>query len=78
MSSWIIISLPFLSSWRQWRTLRLKALYELSVSSEDVPRLELRNKMIEAAQPVGRWKLAVSSTLLALSFAAPIARILMK
>ncbi len=78
VSSWTIISLPFLSSWRRWRTLRLKALYEFSVSSDDVPRLELRNKMIEAAQPVGHWKLAVSSTLLALSFAAPIARILMK
>jgi hypothetical protein len=78
VSSWAIISLPLVAAWKNWQNLRSKAIYELATSSEDVARLELRNKMIEGVKPVGHWNLMVSSAILAISFIAPIAKMVLR
>ncbi|HEX8108676.1 MAG TPA: hypothetical protein VF516_13170 [Kofleriaceae bacterium] len=74
--SWIIISLPLIATWRHWHGLRACAIHELATSSEEVARIDLRNRMIEAVKPIGSWNFLVSSSLLLVSFLSPLIKLM--
>lgn len=71
--TWMLISLPLLITWYNWRSIRVRALSELSKEpSENTGNVETKLKILAEMQPIGFWNAATSGSLASVTFALPI------